>query len=68
MPDLKALERKLREVRKEVENLTVLTLDPSHPPAKRALLKELELSARAEVKLRRKALDHAQKSSKPPNG
>ena len=51
-------ERKLKGVRQEVRNLQVLQMRPNQPPEKLALLRDLEMSARAEVKLRLKALEH----------
>ena len=63
MPDLPTLERKLKGVRQEVRNLQVLQMRPNQPPEKLALLRDLEMSARAEVKLRLKALEHARKQS-----
>ena len=58
MPDLPALERKLKDARQEVRNLQVMQMHPGQPPDKLVLLKELERSARAEVKLRLKAIEH----------
>jgi len=53
------LQTKLDSVRREVRNLTVMGLDPSQPRDQAALIKELEHSARAEVRLRIMALEHA---------
>jgi hypothetical protein len=63
MPDLPTLERTLRDVRQEVRNLQVMQMRPGQSAEKLALLRELEMSARAETKLRQKALDHARKRS-----
>jgi hypothetical protein len=59
MPDLPTLERELKGVRHEVRNLQVMQLRPGQAAEKLALLKELERSARAEVKLRLKAIAYA---------
>jgi len=48
-----------RGVRREVRNLTVMSMDPNQSPEQAALIKELERSARAEQRLRKKALDYA---------
>jgi hypothetical protein len=45
----------LADTRREVRNLTVIAMRPN-PPEKAELLRNLERSARAEVKLRIKAL------------
>jgi hypothetical protein len=59
MPTLAELQAKLDSVRREVRNLTVMGMDPSQPPDQAALIKELERSARAEMRLRTMALEHA---------
>src|SRR5262245_48422996 len=59
MPTLADLQAKLDSVRREVRNLTVMGMDPSQPPDQVALIKELERSARAEMRLRTKALEYA---------
>ena len=59
MPTLAELQAKLDSVRREVRNLTVMGLDPSQTPEQAALIKELERSARAEMRLRKMALEHA---------
>ena len=59
MPTLAELQAKLDSVRREVRNLTVMGMDPSQPPDQAALIKQLELSARAETRLRTMALEHA---------
>ena len=59
MPTISELQTKLASVRREVRNLTVMGLDPSQPPEQSALIKELERSARAEMRLRTMALAHA---------
>jgi hypothetical protein len=41
-----------------VRNLQVLAMRPMHPPEKLELIRNLERSARAEVKLWQKALAH----------
>jgi hypothetical protein len=59
MPDLLTLERKLKGVRQEVRNLQVMRMRPGQSAKKLKLLADLERSARAEVKLRLKALERA---------
>jgi hypothetical protein len=59
MPTLAELQAKLDSVRREVRNLTVMGMDPSQPPDQAALIKELERSARVEMRLRTMALEHA---------
>ena len=61
MPTLAELQAKLDSVRREVRNLTVMGLDPSQTPEQAALIKELERSARAEMRLRKMALEHAKR-------
>ena len=46
-------------MRREVRNLTVMGMDPKQTPEQAALIKELERSARAEMRLRTMALAHA---------
>jgi hypothetical protein len=62
-PDLPTLEKKLKAARQEVRNLQVLSMDPSLPPHKAELVRNRERSARAEVKLRVKALEHAKRGT-----
>lgn len=47
-PTIQELERKLQSVRREVRNLTVMGMDPSQPADQLAVIKQLEISARAE--------------------
>ena len=61
MPTLAELQAKLDSVRREVRNLTVMGLDPSQTTEQTALIKELEGSARAEMRLRTMALEHAKR-------
>jgi hypothetical protein len=56
MPDLPTLERQLANTRQEVRNLQILQMLPGQSPEKLELLAELERSARAEVRLRLKAI------------
>ena len=65
MPTLAELQTKLDSVRREVRNLTVMGMDPSQPPDQAALIKELERSARAEMRLRTMALAHARANCVP---
>lgn len=59
MPDLKTLQTKLADARQEVRNLTVIAMHPDLTPEKREIVRQLERSARAEVKCRIKALEYA---------
>ena len=59
MPDLSRLERELREARLEVRHYQVMAMRPNLSQGDRALIRELERAARAEVRLRLKALEHA---------
>ena len=61
--DLQELERKLKGVRQEVRNLQVMQMRPAQSAKKLKLLADLERSARAEVKLRTKALEYAKSQS-----
>lgn len=58
MPDSKELRQKLKDASQEVRNLSVIAMRPGHSQEKLETLKQLERSARAEVSLRKKALDH----------
>jgi hypothetical protein len=64
MPDLPTLERKLKGVRQEVRNLQVMQMRPDQSAEKLKLLADLERSARAEVKLRLKAIEHVKQRGK----
>ena len=59
VPKLAELQTKLDSVRREVRNLTVMGMDPKQTTEQAALIKELERSARAEQRLRKRALDYA---------
>jgi hypothetical protein len=59
MPTLAALQTNLDSVRREVRNLTVMGMDPSQTPEQTSLIKQLERSARAEMRLRTMALEYA---------
>jgi hypothetical protein len=63
MPDLPTLEQKLFEARLEVRHFQVMAMRPNLSPEQRALIWELERSARAEVKLRLKAIERAKSKS-----
>lgn len=58
MVSLSEAEKKLAEAKSDVRHLTVMSLRPNLSPEKRELLRNLERSARAEVKLRLRALEH----------
>lgn len=66
-PDLATLERELKGVRQEVRNLQVMQMRPGQSAAKLAHLADLERSARAEVKLRIKALAYARSQVDQPS-
>ena len=59
MPELKQLQTELDDARQKVRNLTVMGMDPRNTPGQAVLIKSLEHSARAKLKLRVKALEHA---------
>ena len=59
MTDLKELEQKLADARQEVRNLTIMAMRPNQSAKKVATIRNLKRSARAEVKLRVKALEYA---------
>lgn len=59
IPTLAELQSKLDGVRREVRNLTVMGMDPKQTSEQAALIKELEQSARAEMRLRKMALTYA---------
>jgi hypothetical protein len=68
MRDLQTLRQKLKDVRQEVRNLTVMAMRPDLTPAKAELVLKGLRSARAEVKLRVKALNYqlSKESTAPP--
>jgi hypothetical protein len=66
MYDEQTLLRKIASRRQEVRNLQVLALRPGHSPEKLEFLRNLERSARAEVKLWRLALAHHLSQQSPP--
>src|SRR5262245_15448594 len=65
MPTLAELQTDLDSVRREARNLTVMGMDPSQTPKQAALIKELERSARAERRLRTKAVEYAKGELRP---
>src|SRR3984957_18165936 len=73
-PDLETHERLLKGVRQEVRNLQVMQMRPGQSAEQLKHLADLEGSARAEVKLRIKALAYARSmvdqssSPKPTEG
>src|SRR5262249_9454189 len=60
-PTLADLQTKLDSIRREVRNLTVMGMDPNQTPDQATLIKQLEWSARAEMRLRTMALTQTQK-------
>jgi hypothetical protein len=59
-PTIDELERNIECVRREIRNLVVMGLDPNQRPDQAALIKNLERSARVELRLRVAALRYAQ--------
>lgn len=59
MKDMAAPEQELKDTRQEVHNLQVMAMRPGLPAEKLELLRNMERSARAEVKLRLKAIAYA---------
>ena len=62
MADLKTQEQELANTRREVRNLQVMQMHPGRTAAQLKHLADLERSARAEVKLRLKAIAYIVKS------
>src|SRR5580658_2455299 len=58
-------EAALQEAKQRVADLTVIGMRDNLKPDQRQAVREAEVSARAEVKLRRKALEHAQTQPLP---
>ena len=58
MPDLKTQQREMQNTRQEIRNPTIMGMKPGLTPEKKALLLDLERSARAELKLRHKAIEY----------
>jgi hypothetical protein len=58
MPDLKTQQREMQNCRQEIRNLTIMGMKPGLTPEKKAFLHDLERSARAELKLRHKAIEY----------
>jgi hypothetical protein len=58
MADLKTMQQEMQNCRQEIRNLTVMGMKPCLTPEKKALLHDLERSARAELKLRHKAIEY----------
>ena len=67
IPDLATHERLLKGVRQEVRNLQVMQMRPGQSAEKLAHLADLERSARAEAKLRIKALAYARSQVDQPS-
>ena len=63
MLGLAEIERELKNARQEVRNLQVLQMRPGLSAEKLETLRNLARSARAEVKLRLKALEYARRKS-----
>ena len=65
MTDLAGLNRKLEIARTELHNLQVMAMRPDQGPERLEMLRKLEVSTRALVKLRLKALAHYQSQHQP---
>ena len=59
MPAIKELERNIECCRREIRNLVVMGMNPSQTPDQLELIRNLERSARAELRLRVTALQCA---------
>jgi hypothetical protein len=66
MADLEAQEWELKDTRQKVRNLQVMQMRPGQTAEQLKHLADLEGSARAEVKLRVKALAHARRQNNRP--
>ena len=64
MPNLKTLEMKANDAHREVRNLIVMGMRPDLSAKVRELVPLLERSARAEVKLRIKALQYCREQQR----
>jgi hypothetical protein len=60
LPDLQTLRKELAQTSREVRNLTVMGMRPDLKPEHAELVKLLERSARAEQKLRIRAIEYAE--------
>jgi hypothetical protein len=58
MADLKTMQQEMQNCRQEIRNLTVMGMKPGLTLEKKAFLLDLERSARAELKLRHKAIEY----------
>jgi hypothetical protein len=58
MPDLKTMQQEMQNCRQEIRNLTIMGMRPGLTREKKALLHDLERSARTELKLRHKAIEY----------
>jgi hypothetical protein len=58
MPDLKTMQQEMQNCRQEIRNLTIMGMRPGLTREKKALLHELERSARAELKQRYTAIEY----------
>jgi hypothetical protein len=58
VPDVKTMQAELDNARQEVRNLQIMQLNPGLSPEEREMYRVLERSARASVKLRRRAIEY----------
>ena len=56
MPDVVVYEERLASCTREIANLSRMALDPNQPPDQLDLIRNLERSARAELRLREMVL------------
>jgi hypothetical protein len=59
LPDLETLKQAVADTSREARNLCVMAMNPKHPPETAELLRLLERSARAQLKLAQQALRYA---------
>jgi hypothetical protein len=57
-PDMDTLQRALAAARQELHNLQVMSLRPGQSPERLEMLRKLEISCRAEIKLRLRAIEY----------
>jgi hypothetical protein len=65
-PDLQTQERELEAVREKVRTFQVRQMRPGQSAEVLDLLKDMEVLARAEVKLRLKAIDYSKSKTQRP--
>jgi hypothetical protein len=58
VPDLETMQREMQNCSQEIRNLTIMGMKPGLTSEKKALLLDLERSARAELKRRQKVIEY----------